>query len=105
VIFSEPQFWCSPCRGECLIASADLDGCAGGSVTTGKTSHAGDFKGEKPDPERNHRPSGLLGVCEGLATHPEKKSRIDTYLKFDRPENVVKRDRETVTRRNFGKLL
>jgi hypothetical protein len=67
-----PQFWCSPCRGDCLIAAADLDGFAGGNVATGKTSHAGDFEGEKPDPERNHGPSGLLGVCDGLATRPGK---------------------------------
>lgn len=92
----KPQLWRSPCRGECLIASADLDGCAGRSVANGKTSHAGDFEGEKPDPERNHRPSGLLGVCDGLATHPEKKSRVDTYLKCDKPENVAKSDREPV---------
>jgi hypothetical protein len=64
---------CSPCRGECLIAAAGLDVCAGGNVATGKTSHAGDFEGEKPDTERNHRPFGLLVVCDGLATHPEKK--------------------------------
>jgi hypothetical protein len=69
---------CSPCRDKCLIASGDPDGCAGGNVATGKTFHAGDFEGEKPDPERNQRSSGLLGVCDGLATHPEK-GRVDTY--------------------------
>jgi hypothetical protein len=87
-----PQFSCSPCRGECFITAADLDGCAGGSAANGKTSHAGDFEWEKPDPERNHRPSGLLGFAMGWQRTRKKKCRVDTYLKCDKPENVAKSD-------------
>jgi len=55
-----------------LALCNDLESYAGGSVATGRATHAGQVKGEHPDKERDPGPPGWgLGVL--LVTAPRKK--------------------------------
>jgi len=61
------------CRVRRLTWCNDLESYAGGSVATGRATHAGQVKGEHPDKERYPGPPGWgLGVLLGAA--PRKKS-------------------------------
>jgi hypothetical protein len=55
--------------------SNDSESYAGGSVATGKASHAGKVKGDDPDKERHPGPPGW-GLGGGLTTHPCEKIAV-----------------------------
>jgi len=60
-----------PGNEACMVN--DPESYAGGSIATGRATHAGQVKGEHPDKERYPGPPGWgLGVL--LATAPRKKS-------------------------------
>jgi hypothetical protein len=52
--------------------SYDPESYAGGSVATGRVSHAGKVKGDDPDKKLYSGPPGW-GLCVGLTTPPGKK--------------------------------
>jgi hypothetical protein len=64
-----------PCRGGGLACSNDLKSYAGGSVATGRVSHAGQVKSEVPDQERHPGPPGW-GLGIGL-TSQSRKNKFD----------------------------
>ena len=58
-----------------LAWSKDPEGYAGGSVASGKASHAGQVKGEKPDETEQSRPPGW-----GLRVRPKNSPRKNVYV-------------------------
>lgn len=77
---------------QCLITAADRDGCAGGSVANGKTSHAGEFEGGEARPREKPPALRVIGGLRWAGDASRKISRVDTHLKCDKPENVAKSD-------------
>jgi hypothetical protein len=58
-----------------LAWSKKPEGNAGGSVATGRASHAGQVKGEKPDETRQSRPPGW-----GMGVRPKNSPRKNSYV-------------------------
>ena len=66
-----------------LVWSKNPEGYVGGSVATGKNSHAGKVKGEKPEETGQSGPPGWgLGVIQ--ANSPRKNAYVEKTSKISR---------------------
>jgi hypothetical protein len=77
-----------------LVWSHDPDSYAGGSVATGRASHARLVKGEDPDKKGYPGPPGW-GLGVGLTTPPHKKCFVEKLLKFETGQQFWKRLKST----------
>jgi len=50
-------------------------------VATGSATHAGEVEREKLNEGVTHWPSRLMGVCDGVTTHPVKQEGLLTSVK------------------------
>ena len=60
----------------------DPESYAGGSVATGRATHARQVKGDDPDKKGYSGPPGWR-LDVGLATSPHKKAFVETFLKLE----------------------
>ena len=59
-----------------LVWSKDPESCAGGSVVTGKASHAGQVESDDPGEKGYSDPPGW-GLSVGLTTSPSKRADVE----------------------------
>jgi hypothetical protein len=77
-----------------LVWSNDPESDAGGSVATGRVSHARQVKGDEPDKKGYPGPPGW-GLGVGLTTPFHKKCFVEKLLKFENGQQFWKRLKST----------
>jgi len=77
-----------------LAWSNDPESYAGGSVATGRASHARQVKGDDPDKKGYPGPPGW-GLGVGLTTPSHKKCFVEKLLKFETGQQFWKRLKST----------